>query len=268
MLRSSNYFMDPVSGNGVATVGGRVQSNTWIANLDENFEIIDSSMRMVDFSKAGIKFRRGAEDCRLFWRNGGWWFTAGLREEGIYYPRIGLFRLDDEYRAHLVDVMNDGWLHWVEKNWMAPCETTPNFDYIYGPTSIYKAGVGVVELRKMTPETKGVRGGGPLWSLDDGTYLALIHKAYMEVKEMYNPNTFGKSPKKIRSYTHCFARYDERGVLTHLSPEFIFEHFGIEFGAGLVVSGDDVIVSYGYKDVAAYLGKIKLTEVMEILNDC
>jgi hypothetical protein len=36
----------------------------------------------------------------------------------------------------------------------------------------------------------------------------------------------------------------------------------------LVVSGDDVIVSYGYKDVAAYLGKIKISKVMELLNEC
>jgi predicted GH43/DUF377 family glycosyl hydrolase len=72
----------------------------------------------------------------------------------------------------------------------------------------------------------------------------------------------------VRIYTHCFAKYDDKGMLTHLSPEFIFEHYGIEFGAGLVLSGDDVIVSYGYKDVAAYLGKIKLSKVMEMLHEC
>jgi predicted GH43/DUF377 family glycosyl hydrolase len=40
----------------------------------------------------------------------------------------------------------------------------------------------------------------------------------------------------------------------------------VEFAAGLVLSEDDVIVSYGYKDVAAYLGKIKLDAVIAMLK--
>jgi hypothetical protein len=268
VLRSSNYFIHPELGTGVPTIGSRVMSNCWVANLDDDFQIIDSTMRMIDFSNCGVRFKRGAEDARLFWRDDSWWFVAGLKEDDVYYPRIGLFKLDENYKATLVEIMNDGWLNWVEKNWMPPRAKNPNFDYIYGPTSVYKSGCGVVELREMTPDTKGVRGGGPLWELEDGTYLALIHRAYMEVKEQYNPNTFGKSLQNIRSYTHSFARYNQQGMLIQISPEFIFEHFGIEFGAGLVLSGDDVIVSYGYKDVAAYLGKIKISKVMELLNEC
>jgi predicted GH43/DUF377 family glycosyl hydrolase len=41
----------------------------------------------------------------------------------------------------------------------------------------------------------------------------------------------------------------------------------IEFAAGLVVCGEDVIISYGYKDVASYLGKIKLKAVLESLKE-
>jgi hypothetical protein len=268
MFRSSNYFLSREFGNAVATVGSRVQSNIWVGLLDNELQIIESSMKMVDFSECGISFKRGAEDGRLFWRDDSWWFVAGLKEDGIYYPRIGLFKLDENYRATLIEVMDDGWLNWVEKNWMPPYKKSEKFDYVYGPTNVYKTGEGVVELREMTPTTKGVRGGSPLWEFPDGTYLALVHKAYMEVKEVYNPFTFGKSPKRIRTYTHCFARYDSNGMLTHLSSEFIFEHFGIEFGAGLVLSGDDVIVSYGYKDVSSYLGKIPLSTVMGMLNEC
>jgi hypothetical protein len=268
VFRSSNYFIDPEFGNGVTTTPGRVRSNIWFAKLDKNFEIIESTLRMIDFSESGLNFKRGAEDARLFWRDGAWHFIAGLKEDGIYYPKLGIFKLDSDYKAEFVEVMADGWLNWVEKNWMPPYEQNPNFDFIYGPGSIYKKGLGPIELRDMNFTTKGVRGGSCLWDLGDKTYLALVHKAHMEVIERYNPRVFGNQFAKIRSYTHCFARYDYEGKLISLSPQFVFRDQTIEFGAGLVVSGDDVIVSYGYKDVAAYLGKIKLTKVMEILNDC
>ena len=64
-----------------------------------------------------------------------------------------------------------------------------------------------------------------------------------------------------------FATYSPDGILTGLSNEFIFEHLGIEFAAGLVLSGSDVIVSYGYKDVASYLGKIKLSKVLGMIKN-
>ena len=97
MVRSSNYFIDPQYGNAVATISSRVQSRIWLGKLSEDLEIEPLSWREVDFSEAGITFQRGAEDARLFWREDSWWFTAGLKEKGIAYPRIGLFRLDENF---------------------------------------------------------------------------------------------------------------------------------------------------------------------------
>ena len=70
-----------------------------------------------------------------------------------------------------------------------------------------------------------------------------------------------------RNYFHRFAKYTADGTLTHLSEKFKLSDADIEFAAGLVVSGDDVIVSYGYKDVAAYLGRIKLDAVIKMLKE-
>lgn len=268
MLRSSNYFIDPKYGHAVSSTGGRVKSNIWVAKLTKNFELDSQGLRMVDFSDAGIKFKRGAEDARLFWRDNSWHFVAGLQEEGIPFPRIGLFKLDSSYKAKLIKVMNDGWLFDVEKNWMPTYDQNENFDYIYGPTSIYRDGVGVVEVRGLSSEILGVRGGSCLWSLDDGTYLAIAHKAYMTPVTRYNPRLFGYENVKRRNYTHCFIRYDKFGKISQISSEFVFAGADIEFAAGLVISGNDVVVSYGYKDVASYLGKIELSKVMEMLNDC
>lgn len=267
MFRSSNYFLDPEFGNAVATEGSRVKSNIWVGKLSSTWQVIEESMRKVDFSEAGISFRRGAEDARLYYRDGVLEFTAGIHEPGIEYPKIGRFRLDENYKAKLVEILDDGWLRSVEKNWMPTYKKNETFDYVYSPTAVYRVGEGVVELRNLTRKTKGVRGGSCLWELEDGTYLALIHKATMEVVERYNPRVFGKQFAKIRRYFHCFARYDKNGKLVQLTDDFIFNNYGIEFGAGLIVDNGNVIVSYGVKDVASDLGMISLERVMEMLHD-
>lgn len=268
LFRSSNYFFNPETNYPVATVGGRVLNRFWLGKLDENFELVDVSMKEVDFSEAGIKFRRGAEDGRLFWRDDSWWFTAGIKEIAAPLPRIALFKLDENLKATLVKIYNDGELYDVEKNWMPTYKKNPKFDFVYSETQTYVDGVGPVDVRKASDEIVGLRGGSCLWELEDGTYLAIIHKAHDHFTTGYDPRKFGVVETRFRTYTHCFVRYGSNGVLVGLSDEFVFEKQQIEFAAGLVVSGKDVIVSYGYKDVASYLGKIELTKVMEMLNAC
>jgi hypothetical protein len=265
LVRSSNYFIDPEYGHAVATIGSRVQSRMWLGKLSEDLEIDEQTWREIDFSEAGIKFKRGAEDGRLFWRDGSWWFTAGLKEDGIYYPRIGLFRLDENLKAYLVEVHDCGWMRGVEKNWMPPYEVNEAFDYVYSATEVYKD--GAVTKRDFTSKIRGVRGGSCLWKIDGYGYLALVHFAHKQVVERYNPRLFGTEYAKTRKYAHAFARYSDDGTLIGLSKQFVFENFKIEFAAGLVVKGDEVIVSYGKQDVAAYLGRIKLDDVLKLIEE-
>lgn len=266
LMRSSNYFFDPVNGDAVPTVGLRVRSRMWLANLSQDWEIVEETMREIDFSNAGIVFLRGAEDGRLYWRDGGWEFTAGIMEPSVKFPRIGLFRLDGS-KAVLVEVHKDGELYDIEKNWMPTYEVNPNFDYVYGPNSVYIRGKGVKAVREMLPSIEGIRGGSPLWDLGDSTYLTIIHEADNKYVEVYSTRHFGYKKKMIRKYFHRFARYDQKGQLFGITDKFQFNGVNIEFAAGLVVSGDDVIISYGYKDVSSYLAKIKLKKVMEMIED-
>lgn len=265
MVRSSNYFIDPNYGNAVATISSRVMSRIWLGKLSENLEIDEQTWREIDFSEAGIKFKRGAEDGRLFWRDDSWWFVAGLKEDEIYYPRIGLFRLDENFKAYLVEVHDSGWMRDVEKNWMPPYEVNENFDYVYSATEVYKG--GVVQRRELTKKIGGARGGSCLWKIEGYGYLALVHFAHKQVVERYNPRLFGTEYAKTRRYTHAFARYSDDGTLIGLSRQFVFENFKIEFGAGLVVKDKDVIISYGKQDVSSYLGRIGLHDVLELIEE-
>ena len=259
-------------GHAVPTVGSRLQNRLWIANLSKDFEVIESTMREVKFPDPQIEFKRGVEDARLYWRDGGWEFSAGLVEKiSEMKPRLAIFRINtfklNGDTASLNTLLNEGELQKVEKNWMPTYEVNPNFDFIYGPNAIYKHGVGPVKVREVVSEIEGVRGGSPLWLLDSGDYLAIVHTCKTSLVTRYNPRLFGVETVKVRSYFHHFAIYNSKGVLTGITDEFIFEEGGIEYAAGLVIDKDNVIVSYGKKDVASYLAKIKLSKVLEMIKD-
>lgn len=266
LFRSSNYFFDPETGSTTITTGNRVQSRMWLGTLTESWTLDLDSLKEIDFSEAGMEFKRGAEDGRLYWVDGSWELTAGLYEPGIDLPRISRFRLEG-LKAKLVKVYDDGQLFEVEKNWMAPIDGNPHFDFVYTPVAVYKDGVGPVKVKDPSDQIRNVRGGSQLWALPDGRYLAIVHEADVRKARVHIPRMFVTKEVSIRTYVHRFAAYDTYGKLSGLGPRFKLSDTRIEFAAGLVVSGDDVIVSYGYKDVASYLGKINLNVVLESIEE-
>ena len=266
LFRSSNYFFDPETSSTTITVGSRVQSRMWLGTLTDDWKIDPSSMREVDFSEAGIVFKRGAEDGRLYWVNGSWEITAGLHEPGVDLPRIGRFRLNG-LKAKLIEIYQDGELFDVEKNWMAPAEPNESFDFIYTSVQVYKAGIGPLRLRDTVDALRDVRGGSQLQKLGDGRYLAIVHEADIKKTRVNIPRMFVTKDVSIRTYVHRFATYDQHGKLLGLGPRFKLSDARIEFAAGMIIESNNVIVSYGYKDVASYLGRIKLQTVLDGIEE-
>jgi hypothetical protein len=240
----------------------------WMANLDKNWQIIEETMRQIDFSECGT-FLRGPEDGRLYWRDGSWEILAVMKEPKITAdaPRLGTFRLNGS-KAELLKIHDAGELQDVEKNWMPTYEKNSLFDYIYSSTAVYIADLGKKYIRKETSEVgNNIRGGSCLWDLEDWGYLAIVHEVDPFKQMVYSARSFAYRMRLFRRYYHRFARYDKTGKLIGLSDRFRFAGVRIEFAAGLVISEDDVIVSYGYKDVASYLGRIKLNKVKELIHD-
>jgi hypothetical protein len=50
----------------------------WLGTLKNDWTLDLETLREIDFSEAGIHFKRGAEDGRLYWVDGSWEITAGL----------------------------------------------------------------------------------------------------------------------------------------------------------------------------------------------
>lgn len=269
-IRSSNYILKPEIGQYEVVSGNLIKNRTWFCELTEDFKI--SNLREINYEKVpylnvNVKMVRGAEDAKLFWRDGGWKFTAVLKEPdfGIPIPRIGVFELNETAKLMYLGEHENEIPDVAEKNWMIPYDRNPNFDFIYNETSVVKD-EKLIKLRESNDTISNLRGGSNLWDLGDGTYIGLTHKTFVKWINFYDAKSFGVKKSHIRDYHHYFVRYDFTGKIVEISPAFKFINSGVEFGAGLIIKNDEVIVSFGRNDRTAYIGKINLKSVLNILG--
>jgi hypothetical protein len=270
-IRSSNYIIVKETGELLVTQGNKVQNRVYICDLDDNLKV--SNIQRITFGDipwqdTNVIMTRGAEDAKLYYRKNSWQFTAIVKEsDGVPIPRLVRFLLKGTH----AEMLEFGGFEGedpsrAEKNWMLPYEPSEHFDYIYSPTEKL-IDRKRFEIRDKNEEIRGIRGGSNLWKLDDGTYLALVHKTYFKKVEYYDAKRFGICTNSVKNYEHRFARYNEYGVLFELSSPFQFLGHGVEFGAGLIVKNDEVWVSFGREDVSSHIGKIKLETVLNMLKE-
>lgn len=263
-FRSSNYVIMPESGELHVVTAGPIRNKVFFTETNEKLELLN--LREVTFEKCAISFERGVEDAKLFWRDNKWYFTGIVVERDIPVARVGLFTLDPKTStARLVELYEGQNPKKPEKNWMAPYEKNKFFDYIHGPVSTVK-GTQVIHNLSDNLKIAPLRGNTNLLTLDDGSYLAVVHILYTKATRTYDARAFGMRDGLSKDYTHLFARYDERGTLIELSEEFKFISSGIEFAAGMVDMGDDLVITFGKKDVSSHYARINKKRALSLLK--
>ena len=262
-FRSSNYVINPDSGELYVETGGPIRNKVFFTETNENMELLD--LREISFKDSGLKADRGVEDAKLFWRDGKWHFTAVIMERDIPTARVGHFTLDPKTSAaKLIKIYKGLNPKKPEKNWMASTEENNNFDFIHGSTSIVK-GDQVIHLLSDNIKIAPLRGNTNLHSLNDGTYLAVVHILYTRKTRTWDGRIFGMRDGLYKNYTHLFARYNERGQLIELGDEFQFISPGIEFAAGMVEMGDDLVITFGKDDVSSHYARIPKWKALKML---
>jgi predicted GH43/DUF377 family glycosyl hydrolase len=259
-IRSSNYLIDDVTGN--LKVQGDyfdIKSRVWFCELSKDLK--GKNMREVKFADSDLPIKRGIEDAKLFWRDGSWYFTGVMKEEE-HTPlfRMAIFRFDHKTStAYLVKKFEGPDVTKPEKNWMLPYEENPNFDFIYGPTSIIK-GNYIISKMNVNEDIGTIRGNTNLWKMPDNTYVSIVHSLYLKMTKMVS------HIKTDRTYTHQFTRYNEKGDIIGISEEFVFQKMQVEFAAGLVVKGDEFIITYGVEDASSHFASIPIKNVLKMIK--
>jgi hypothetical protein len=142
---------------------------------------------------------------------------------------------------------------YCEKNWMPILDMPYHFVKWTNPTEIVKVDpinktCKQIFLGKPYSTKRDIRGGSQVITIGDYR-VAITH----EVDLWKNKNN-----NKEATYRHRIVTWDKDWNIVNISDEFDFMTGYIEFCCGLAVKDDNVLVSFGYEDNAAYLLNIPL----------
>jgi hypothetical protein len=244
---------------------------TWnyMCELDENMRI--KSYSKIDTSQFPDKELWefvGLEDCRIVRWNEKL-YVSGVRRDldtigtgrmelcEIEFTNTGVKQISQFRIPTPVDKNS-----YCEKNWM------PIIDLPYH----YVKWTNGTEVVKVNPETEtceqvylqhckdlgcgDLRGGSQV--IPFGEYrMSLVHETYLY-----------QSPagRKDGSYKHRFVLWDKNWNIVKISPEFSLMGAKIEFVCGMTEYQNDLLISFGVQDNAAYLLKIPKKVVKDFVE--
>ena len=236
-------------------------TTNYFCSLDNNLSI--TSFNKVDTSKHDItpiwEFV-GLEDARLV-RWDGKLYVCGVRRdtkdngEGrmeLSELKISNNKVEEISRFRIPAPINND-TSYCEKNWMPILDIPYHFVKWTNPTEVVK----VDPIKKTCTQVflgtdysskRDIRGGSQVITIGDYR-VAITH----EVDLWQNKNN-----NKEATYRHRIVTWDKDWNVVNISDEFDFMTGYIEFCCGLAIKDDNVLVSFGYEDNAAYLLKIPL----------
>lgn len=221
-----------------------VRTENYLGILSQTAELEDVEV-MLDLDKSKRKKSRivGYEDVRLVSTDEGngpiLSASATVCDRDPDRRLIARLHLDDDGNVIQADVQPTRQQH--EKNWM-PLSVNGEFTWIYSldPTAILPG-----PLRKCPFALEHLRGGAAIPF--KGEYLCVMHEVVEAIE--------------TRIYLHRFVRLDAEFNVTAVSPAWVFDHHGIEFCCGMVLDGEQLVLSYGSEDREAWIAQVKVAEV-------
>ena len=212
----------------------------------------------------------GLEDARLVnWDSK--LYLCGVRRDHIDSRGTGRMNIseiqlqDDKYvEVSRYNVESTDPNSYCEKNWM-PVSTNP-FEFIKwsNPTELVEYSIEnnktnqlKLDESKIIPLPRDLRGGSQLIQLGD-YWVAFTHEV-----NLYKDTKGHKDAK----YIHRVVAWDKNWNITAYSDTFSFMGGEIEFVAGAALYNDDIIVSFGFQDNAAYIVKLPKQSLLDMLTN-
>ncbi|MGH7571494.1 MAG: hypothetical protein ACREMK_06590 [Gemmatimonadota bacterium] len=209
---------------------------------------------------------RGFEDARLVvppGESGGVWALANHAHPSGN-GRRAMFLLKVELGPGAAWIREALHLHGLQdrkhqKNWMpAIVEGELLLVYKCDPTVVVRPDLRngrceIVRIHRPAAWCGDLRGGSQLVALDGSegiAYLALVHGVLEE------------TPRRL--YFHALIGFDRRLTLRGLSLPFLLRDRQVEFAAGLVADGDDLVVTWGESDNEAWMGRMSISDALDL----
>jgi len=267
-FRSSNYIISSDGQYLPNTPDNQFHSRLWFAELTKDLKV--KNLREIDISSVeGWSFDRGLEDPKIFYRDGQLYVTCVMMEKTVTpVARMAVAKLDVK-KNRLTEIVKFPGVDEKrpEKNWMVPLyEKSPHFDWVYGPNATV-TGSTLSSWMIDSPQTSALRGNTNLlpWG-GGGNYLAVMHRTFVDQSRIWDARVFGSKEAYLRNYVHYFVEFDSRGMIVAMSRGFQFHKPGVEFCAGLVERGDDLLISFGREDVSSHIAILSKAIVLKSLQ--
>lgn len=236
-----------------------LRTNNFFCNLDSDFSIKQYSK--VDTSKLDIQpvwEFIGLEDARVVrWDNR--LFLIGVRrdtktngEGRMEFSEIindnGKIKEINRYRIEPPNDPNS----YCEKNWMPILDMPYHFVKWTNPTEVVKVDLTtntsktIYQSNTFIPNLPDLRGSSQIITYKDYRFCVV-----------HGLNFFrNKQGQKDATYYHYFVIWDKDWNIVKISDKFSFMGGEIEFCCGMTLYKDDLLITFGFQDNAAYVLKI------------
>jgi hypothetical protein len=251
-----------------------LRTTNYLMRLDDNLNVMNSCL--VDTSALDIppvwEFI-GQEDCRLVQWDGDY-YNIGVRRDtksnGEGRMELSKIKLDKKNwtakevsRIRIPSLGTDE--SYCEKNWYPIIDKPYHFVKWTSPTEIVRtypdlpARCEQVSIKETgIPMLTDQRGGSQLIPFDN-YYLSITHEVNL---------FFNYLNQKDGIYRHRLCVWDKEHNLIGVSPEhFSFLDAKIEFAAGAAVHNNDLLISFGFQDNAAFVLRVPNKLVTEMIEE-
>ena len=234
-----------------------LRTTNWLCELNDDLTI--KNWNKVDTSKLDVEpvwEFIGLEDGRLV-RWDDKLYLCGVRRDtktnGEGRMELSELKKHKEVKRSRIEPPNNP-NSYCEKNWMPIIDMPYHFVKWTNPTEVVKVNPETntsetVVLKEGVGEFQNLRGGSQIIPYGDDR-ICIIH----EVDLWKN-----KLEQKDAKYTHRLVIWDKDWNIKHISEPFSFMGGEIEFCCGLAEYQDNLLITFGFQDNAAYILKMPIT---------
>lgn len=151
---------------------------------------------------------------------------------------------------------------YCEKNWMPITDMPYHFVKWTNGTEVVRYDIETGQTETVVLKSwldigcSDLRGGSQVIPLDNGYHFCLVHETDLFQSEQ---------GRKDAVYRHRFVVWDENWNVTRVSRLFSFLNADIEFAVGMCEYNDDLLMTFGYQDNAAYLLRVNKKFTMDYI---
>jgi hypothetical protein len=211
----------------------------------------------------------GLEDARIF-RWEGDLYISGVRRDtttnGQGRMELSKIIVGDSYVKEVsrvrIEPPNDP-NSYCEKNWMPIIDTPWHYVKWSNPTEVVKVNhiLGTSETVALTNRVylpRDVRGGSHAIPFGD-YYLACTHEV-----DLFNSEV----GRKDGVYKHRFILWDKNWNIVGFSEDFSFMDAHVEFCTGMCYYNNDILMTFGFQDNAAFVLRVSPKIVDDFIAGC